>query len=171
MPKEISRTTDGLWMASTENQLRIAAKKCPMSELLQDKNTIVTNILNKLRPTRRIELIRRQTRLILQIGQDELNDKIGQIDASIIQEEESILENADSENSNQSHGSLVSNEARNYESDQSQRIPGLNSSGSSTPSTLPSLPSQPISISSESSGNPEEAAEILCFEPQENFNA
>lgn len=164
MPKEISRTIDGLWMASTENQLRMAAKKCTLNELLQNDDTIVSNLIDKLRPTRRIELIRRQTRRILQIAKDELNEKLGQIDESLLEEEQAILENINSDSSADS--SAASNETN---SDQSERIPGLESSGSST-SDLPSLPSQPISTSSDSNGNPIEAAELFCFEPQENFN-
>ena len=150
--KEITRTVHGLWTLSFKHQIKEGAEKCTMDQLIQKDEVIVENILSNIRQSRRIELMRQQRQIILEIARETLNDKIGNINQSLQLEEAQIRDDAS---------------IRSTSTAQSARIPALDSSEPSSQSSLGSLPSRPRSLSSESEGNPFEAMELFCYEPQQ----
>ena len=150
--KEVTHTKNGLWN-QTIVQLKDGGKRCTMSELVQEDSKIIENVCGKTNNIGRrlMEKLKIQKQLILEIAKEALNEKLANVNESLLEEENHIRE----------EGSI-----RSISTPRSPSIPGL--SEPSSQSSLMTLPSRPRS-SPESYDNPFEAMEIFGFEPQQQF--
>ena len=179
---EKTETENGLWEHSTKLAIEKSAMLCSIGELCGSDQSIIDNITSQMNPSRRLEKIKQQTTWILEVANNVRNTKIGNIEASLNEEEgmeilpsppaevnqdiisigSSDVPSPDAISSPDSADQEINSPAR------SPPIPGLEPSEPSSQSTLGSLPSRPRS-SPDSYNNPYEAAEMFGFEPQEPF--
>lgn len=169
---ETTQTVNGLWENSTKNDIEKATMLCSFGQLCGSNEAIIKNVTSNMKPSRRMEKIKKQTTWILEIANKVRNIKIANLEASLNEEEGIELQPSPPVEANEeiiSIGSSPDAVSSPINSAGSPPIPGFEPSEPSSQSTLASLPSRQMSSPGSSYNNPMEAAEMFGFEPQEAF--